>query len=286
MISAQDIQRYHRDGFIVVENVFPESTINDLRSEVDRFVEEARGVSAHTELYDLEDGHSADEPRVRRLKDPDRHSDVFANMVAHPTVIEILDQLWDGHGVRFDQSKLNLKAAGFGSPVEWHQDWAFYPHTNDDLAAVGFMIDDVTLNNGPMMVVPGSHKGPVFDHHANGYFCGGIDVAREKPDLSNAVPLTGKAGSITIHHVRAVHGSEPNRSGDPRRFLLHQYCAVDAWPLAKPTSFEELSAGVLTDGDVLKPRLTDVPVRMPFPQALNQGSIYENQRELGTTYFS
>lgn len=286
MIDQDQIERYHRDGFLVVEDVFPQSMVKDLQSEVDRFVEASRGVSGHTDFYDLEDGHSADEPRVRRLKDPDQHSDIFAKLVDHPTVVEILNQLWDGHGVRFDQSKLNLKAAGFGSPVEWHQDWAFYPHTNDDLAAVGFMIDDITLDNGPMMVVPESHKGPVFDHHADGYFCGGIDVEREKPDLSNAVPLTGKAGSITIHHVRAVHGSEPNRSGQQRRFLLHQYCAVDAWPLAKPTTFEELSKGVLTDGDVCAPRLTDVPVRMPFPAANNQGSIYENQRELGSTYFS
>jgi len=148
------------------------------------------------------------------------------------------------------------------------------------------MIDDITLENGPMMVVPGSHRGPVYDHHANGYFCGGVDVVNEKADLTNAAPLTGKAGSITIHHVRALHGSEPNRSGDPRRFLLHQYCAADAWPLTKPLTYEEMNANLLTDGDIGKPRLADVPVRMPYPEATHQGSIYENQRELANTYFS
>ena len=49
-------------------------------------------------------------------------------------------ELWGS--VRFDTGKLNMKSAGYGAPVEWHQDWAFYPHTNDDLAAVGIMIDD------------------------------------------------------------------------------------------------------------------------------------------------
>jgi hypothetical protein len=51
-----------------------------------------------------------------------------------------LKDLWGT--VRFDTGKLNMKSAGYGAPVEWHQDCAFYPHTNDDLAAVGIMLDD------------------------------------------------------------------------------------------------------------------------------------------------
>jgi hypothetical protein len=44
----------------------------------------------------------------------------------------VLKDLWGT--VRFDTGKLNMKSAGYGAPVEWHQDWAFYPHTNDDLS--------------------------------------------------------------------------------------------------------------------------------------------------------
>jgi phytanoyl-CoA hydroxylase len=81
--------------------------------------------------------------------------------------------------VRFDTGKLNMKSAGFGAPVEWHQDWAFYPHTDGDLAAVGIMPDDCGIENGPMMVIPGSHQGPVYDHHGpDGRFCGAIDPTR------------------------------------------------------------------------------------------------------------
>ena len=87
----------------------------------------------------------------------------------------VLQKLW-GPNVRFDISKLNLKAAGFGSPVEWHQDWGFYPHTNDDLAAVGIMVDDFTSDNGSMLVIPGSHKGRIYDHHAKWHFVGEIDL--------------------------------------------------------------------------------------------------------------
>ena len=49
--------------------------------------------------------------------------------------------------------------------MEWHQDWAFYPHTNDDILAVGVMLDDTTVENGAMYVLLGTHKGPTFDRH-------------------------------------------------------------------------------------------------------------------------
>src|SRR5439155_1622470 len=120
----------------------------------------------------------------------------------------------------FDTGKLNMKSAGYGAPVEWHQGWAFYPHTNDDLAVVGIMLDDIDRENGPMLVVPGSHKGPVYDHHGrDGRFCGAIDPQRGDLDFSRAMPCLGKAGSVTVHHVRAVHGSATNLSGRERRFL-------------------------------------------------------------------
>jgi phytanoyl-CoA hydroxylase len=142
----------------------------------------------------------------------------------------VLRDLW-GPNIRFDTSKLNMKSAGFGAAVEWHQDWAFYPHTNDDLAAVGVMMDDMALENGALMIVPGTHRGPVFDHHVEGRFCGPMDPSRGDVDFNEALPLTGRAGSITVHHVRVVHGSAPNTSSTERRLILLQYRAADAWPL-------------------------------------------------------
>ena len=189
----------------------------------------------------------------------------------------MLQKLW-GPAIRFDISKLNLKSAGYGAPVEWHQDWAFYPHTNDDLAAVGIMMDDVDDANGPLLVIPGSHKGPIFDHHADGVFCGAMDPARGEVDYRTAVPLIGPAGSITIHHARTVHGSATNSSGRPRRLLLHQYRAADAWPLLGVPDYGAFCNLLLCGEETIEPRMTAVPVRLPLPPAAHQGSIYENQR--------
>jgi len=284
MLSADDIAAYHDTGYVIVPDVFSPDEVAALRAESDDLVDKSRAYTDHTALYDLEDSHTPETPRVRRLKSPDRHGIALAAAVSNPTVIAILGELWNT-GVRFDIAKLNLKDAGFGAAVEWHQDWAFYPHTNDDLAAVGIMLDDMTLDNGPLMVVPGSHTGPVFDHHAEGYFCGAMDPANADVDFASAQPVTGRAGSISIHHVRAVHGSAINRSDAPRRLLLHQYRAADAWPLVKRPPFDEYCGLLLSGTETLTPRLSDVPVRLPLPPAPHQGSIYENQKSLKTRFF-
>ena len=233
-------------------------------------------MSAHTDVYDLEPGHRPDAPRVRRVKTPHKFFDGFRRLYREPRLVAILQALL-GPAVRLQGSKINLKAPHFGSPVEWHQDWAFYPHTNDDLLAVGVMLDDAISDNGPLMVVPGSHRGPIFDHHADGYFCGAVDPAAVKQELARAVPLTGRAGSMSFHHVRLLHGSAQNVSKLPRALLLYEYAAADAWPLMGVKDLAEFDGRLVSGAPSIEPRVTPVPVRMPLPPALNQGSIYENQ---------
>ena len=285
MLTDAQRAQYQNDGFVIVPDVFSAAEIAELRAVTEEFVRNSATVAANDEIYDLEDSHSAAEPRVRRIKTPHAHHDAYKRASRHPAVVAILEELWGS--VRYDTGKLNLKSAGYGAPIEWHQDWAFYPHTNDDLAAVGIMLDDFTMENGPMMVIPGSHHGPIYDHHgADGCFCGAIDPAASKLDLSKAVPCLGKAGSITIHHVRAVHGSATNFSGRPRRFLLFQYRAADAWPLlGLKEGIDKFNEQLIVGEPSLAPRLVPLPVRMPLPPAAFQGSIYENQRTTGRRFF-
>jgi phytanoyl-CoA hydroxylase len=239
-------------------------------------------------VYDLEPTHSAAEPRVRRIKAPHAQHAVYDSVMRHPRILAVLQALVHP-SMRFDTSKLNLKSAGYGAAVEWHQDWAFYPHTNDDLAAVGVMMDDMKLENGPLLCIPGSHRGPVHDHHdPDGCFCGAMDPSKAEVDYSQAVACTGKAGSISIHHVRTVHGSAVNTSTSPRRLLLFQYRAADAWPLLAQHQMDWArwtSLLLCGDDEPAQPRCTAVPVRLPLPAALHQGSIYENQRNLKNSFF-
>lgn len=285
MITTQQVALYQEQGYLVLENMLSSEQLSALRREVDDLVNQSATVEANNDVYDLEDTHTAQQPRVRRIKTPHRWLPTVETLVRDAKIVSVLTRLI-GPGVRFQTSKLNMKSAGYGAAVEWHQDWAFYPHTNDDLLAVGILLDDATQENGAMLVIPGSHTGPIYDHHHAGYFCGAVDPQTCPLDLSQAVAVTAPAGSMSFHHVRLMHGSALNRSSRERRLLLFQYTAVDAWPLVQPV--QDIAAYdkmIVAGTPTCVPRLTSVPVRLPLPQAPHQGSIYENQRTLGRRYF-
>jgi phytanoyl-CoA hydroxylase len=284
MLTQAQIEEYNDVGAIVVSNVLTPAEVRTLSEVTDGFVDRARGLTGHTDIYDLEDSHTAENPRVRRIKAAHLQDPAYGALTRHPKIIAVLQSLWGSH-IRFDSAKLNLKCAGFGAPVEWHQDWAFYPHTNDNLAAVGVMFDDMAMENGPLMIIPGSHKGPTFDHHADGIFCGAMDPRNRDVDYGKAIALTGNAGSITIHHVRAIHGSAPNVSDRDRRLLLFQFRAADAWPiLGFPGGIEKFDS-LMVAGQSQQPRLAPAPIRLPLPPATLQGSLYENQKGMKSRFF-
>ena len=285
-LTQDQIDFYNEQGYLAVPGVLSGDKLEALRRETDRVVAAAAGETGHGEIYDLEDSHTPSNPRVRRIKEPFRHFDFFSKLARDPDITDIIAQLL-GENLRLYGGKMNTKSAGYGAPVEWHQDWAFYPHTNDDVLATGLLLDDCDERNGPLLVMPGTHKGPTFDHHADGAFCGAIDPLAGDLDYSKAVPLVGKAGDMTIHHVRLVHGSAMNTSNRQRRLLLHEYAAADAWPLTGMRGdFEEFYYRRMVRGEPTNEmRNTDVPVRMPYPAAELQGSIYENQKGRGSRYF-
>lgn len=289
MLSNAQIDQYRETGCVIVEGVLEPSEVQELRRVTDQFVERARGLTENNDVYDLEDTHTAERPRLRRIKTPDRQHPAYGRLVRHPRIVEALCDLW-GPDVRFHGAKLNMKSAGFGAAVEWHQDWAFYPHTNEDLAAVGIMMDDMVVSNGPLMVVPGSHKGPLYDHHSNGVFVGAFDPKKAGLDMSKAVPLVGPAGSITIHHARAIHGSALNTSDRDRRLLLFQYRAADAWPLLaeeQPGSMAEFDQ-MMVAGQSRHPRVvSNLPVQLPrhSPTYRSGAGIYALQKGAENRYF-
>ena len=285
MISADQRAAYDRDGFIVVPDLLSKDELDEIRDVITDLVAGAAAVDTHTDVYDLEPGHTRGAPQVRRVKQPHKVHPVFDRVVRKREVLDVVAALI-GPNLRLQGSKLNMKEARYGSPVEWHQDWAFYPHTNDDILAIGVMLDDMDLENGPLMVVPGSHRGPVWNHHGDdGRFCGLVDPADIRAEIARAVPLTGPAGSMSFHHVRALHGSALNTSDRDRNLLLYEIMATDAWPLMGVSNFDDFNRRLLAGVQTIEPRVTPVPVRMPLPPAERQGSIYENQSTSKRSYF-
>ena len=285
-LTDAQVTTYRERGYLVLPNFLTPDELD--------FEERARAVTASNDVYDLDPAHSPQSPRVRRIKSPNRQHEVYHALVSHPRVMSVLSSLITPD-IRLYGTKLNLKQARHGDAIEWHQDWAYYPHTNDDVLNVGFLLDDVTEDNGPLLVVPGSNRGPVYDHHSNGVFTGAVEP-RPELRLETAEALTGPAGSITIHHVRALHASGPNRSPSPRRLLLHIYAAADAWPLVgcgapggdrrcPGADYAAYDARIVHGRPTRTPRMETLPVNLPLPGPGDNSSIFTTQGESAHRYF-
>jgi len=277
MLNATQIETYDRNGYLAIENVLTGAELDELWQVTDEFVEKSRNITANDAIFDLEPEHSAISPSLRRIKHPITKHLVYAKYARHDPILDIVECLL-GPNLRFHNNKLNMKNPNHGSAVEWHQDWAFYPHTNDSILEVGIALDDMTEENGALMVIPGSHKGPTLNHHQDGLFVGAVTDPTFKPD--EAVSVTVKAGGITLHHVRMLHGSKPNHSAMPRRMFFIGFYATDAWPLIPSgDTLKDLDSRVVRGKPTLEPRMKELPVRLSLPR-VEGGSIYEQQEKL------
>ena len=284
MLTPSQLDEFHRRGVLLVDAVADAATLAEMRAALNELVDKSRAVTQHNAIYDIEPDHSAERPRLRRVKHPHRRHPIFHDFPRREPLLGILKQLL-GPDVRMHSSKLNIKANDGGASLEWHQDWAFHPHTNRSLITVGLLLDDCRMEHGPMLVIPDTHHGPVYDHNANGRFCGAIDPEQAPLDYASAVACTGRAGTLTLHHAFSVHGSAANTSQQPRPLLLYEFMSADNWPLLGVPDLAEYDARMICGQTTYHPRLEAVPVRLPLPAASNLGSIYENQSELKHRYF-
>jgi len=281
VLSPEQMASYDEKGYLVLKNQIPPEWITKIRDEIQRFETEAATMTASNDRLDLEDSHSPQNPRLRRIKLPHTISDVVSELMYSDHILGPARDLI-GPDLRLHTTKLNMKSAGYGAAVEWHQDYAFYPHTNDDILAIGVLIDDMASENGPLMVYPGSHKGPVYDHHVDGVFAGAMLPEDNGLNPSDAVELTGPAGSVSIHHGRIVHGSALNTSDHARRILFFEMMAADAFPImgsmTRWDGIQDYDTRMLCGTPTKNPRLKDIPVRIPQPQPDVPISIYEIQK--------
>ncbi|GAB4394211.1 MAG: hypothetical protein Tsb0032_17270 [Kiloniellaceae bacterium] len=286
--AGGDIQAYLNDyekhGYCLVPGLIEAESLAGINRLTQEVLARAAQLEASDDIYDLEPSHRPGAPRVRRIRRPHDVDPAYRALAAHPGILKIVSALIGPH-VRLNHSKINLKSPKFGSPVEWHQDWAFIPHTNPDLVIVAIMLDDCTTENGPMLMMPGSHRGPLYSHHAGEKFVGAIDVAGEQLDVEgDSRPVLGPAGSVSFHHPWTIHGSALNRSGEARSLLFFEYAAADAWPLFYGVDYQEFDSRMIAGEATHTPRLEEVFVRMPYPVA-TAGAIYSIQEGLEKKYF-
>jgi ectoine hydroxylase-related dioxygenase (phytanoyl-CoA dioxygenase family) len=233
VLSQAQREAYFMNGYVMAERLVPDRWLERLKAVTAEFVEECRGVTQSDQKWDLEEGHTAQSPRPRRLSMPVEHHPTYWEYASDSIITDLAADLL-GPNIKFHHSKLNFKWSGGGSEVKWHQDIQFYPHTNYNVLAIGTYLEDVDEAVGPMGVVPGSHEGELFNlYDGDDTWVGAIDPNDlPRVPLKKAVYLEGPAGSVTVHHSRAVHGSRPNTHPTrPRPLLINAYSSADALPI-------------------------------------------------------
>jgi phytanoyl-CoA hydroxylase len=280
-LTDEQCASYWVNGYLFLPDALSSGQLSMLREDFAKWVEESR---AHSEPYgqtldgrarfDLAPDHTVERPALRRVASPVEMSDSYLAVMRDNRALDAVEQLI-GPNIEFNNSKVNAKQPGTATEVRFHQDFLFQPHSNEDLIAVLFFLDEVTPENGPLAVVPGSHRGPMFDHWHDGVFTGTVSDAVEAEFAAQATPIHGPAGSACLMHTRLLHGSAPNASDRPRTLFISEYRAEDAKPLQVnhiPSEYDgDVVRGVRTN------RVRCSSYEMEFPEVPTTASFFDQQ---------
>ncbi|XP_065648251.1 probable alpha-ketoglutarate-dependent hypophosphite dioxygenase isoform X2 [Hydra vulgaris] len=275
ILTSDQVEQYREEGYTVVKNLLSEEELKQTRVALDELKErsiKSFQAGEKSDIYEVERG--ADGKQIlNRIRFPCELHETFYNLQRHDKILDCVEDLIGPSFRYIAQDKLNLKPACTGAAVRWHQDWAFFPHTNDSVLTASILLHDTTRSNGCLQIVPGTHKGPILSHYFNNTFANVITDKKFKPN--NLVYLEAPAGSLTLHNARVVHGSAKNTSNQPRSTLCFVFTAMDAWPLlgvggrdfmnSGPVDYDLFTATLLRGNSCFTPRMENIPVSLPIP---------------------
>jgi len=229
-LSAEQIAEYHTEGFVVIPSLFNADDLAKIDATIHSMTERAVAGEDMSKVLELEP-EPVDGQRVpRRIYDPYDQDETFRRLANDPRMLDGIESLI-GPNFNLQHSKLNMKPARVGSVVDWHQDLAYFPHTNDDLVTALVYLDDANEQNGCLQVLA-RHHHHYFNHSdAHGKFVGMISEDLDDGKFGRPVSLSALAGSVIFMHCVTPHSSLPNRSPKPRRTMIFEYRAADSFPI-------------------------------------------------------
>ena len=281
-LNTEKYDFFWRNGYLLIQDVVSPNLISRLKNTFNNWVEESR---KHTKnwgdtkdgrpRFDLEPGHNHIIPRLRRVNSPTEISETYYNVMMKSKIVDCIAYLI-GPNIKFHHSKINAKQPGSTTEVKWHQDFSFTPHSNDSIVTALLMVDDVTINNGALKIVPGSHIGPIHQLWHNNTFTGTIDSAVAQNYSSKEIICVGPAGSVCLMHSRLLHRSATNTSKESRTLFILVYSTDDAIPLSRnpvPSRHE----GILVRGKNTG-RIRSTSFEIDLPQFPTTASFFDQQK--------
>ncbi|MBE1489699.1 phytanoyl-CoA dioxygenase family protein [Plantactinospora soyae] len=240
-VSEALIEQVREDGYGVLRNALSAAEVAEINAEAVRLCRGELGEIGQGPQTSVDESDADVLRRYLCIHHPHKLSDVVVRSLSSPRIVDALTSVI-GPNVKSMQSMLFIKAEGRpGQP--WHQDEYFIPTRDRSLTAVWIALDDATVENGCLWVLPGSHRrgvlypdreqdDPRFDCSIEAYDFPYTDA--------DAVPVEIPAGAAVIFSGYLLHRSLPNsgRHGY-RRALAHHYMSAESplgWKVPPDTS--------------------------------------------------
>lgn len=281
MLTQAQRESYFQSGYVSSEGLIPKEWLEAVRAASNERLEASRAETESGDEFDLAPDHNAEHPHVRRIKSPVDVHPVFKKFAVESPFADIAADLV-GPNVKFHSCKINYKHPGGGEIVKWHQDICFWPHTNYSPVTLGLYLDGCEEAQGPLTLIPESHKGDLFPHYDDeGNWTGTVppgDMATLPTDQADGP--TGEAGTVLALNCRTVHGSKRNETDRVRPILLYVYSSADAFPWAFHPTHTSLS-GEIVRGEAAKfPHMDPRPCPVPPDWSKSgYGSIFTSQEK-------
>ena len=224
-LTDEQLKRFEEEGYLFLPDVFAPEEVKVLMDEVPGIFDDPR-----EEVWRESSGVA------RTAFAAQTYNEAFRRLGRHPRLVEPVMQILGGP-VYMHQFKINAKAAFEGEVWQWHQDYGTW--ARDDLMPepramnIALFLEEVTPVNGPLMIIPRSHKEGVqeagHDLETTSYPLWTLNKAtvRRLADAGGIVAPTGKPGSILMFHANLVHASSPNISPWGRTIVYLSLCHVD-----------------------------------------------------------
>lgn len=222
------LSTYKKSGYHIASKIIPEDLIDRLCREGALICRGERGVvpGLPSEMWRLSDEEAF--RRVLAIHFPHHLSALYTEFLAYPAITEILTTLI-GPDVKCMQSILFIKPPGMPGQA-WHQDEIPIPTKDRSLTGVWVALDDATVDNGCLWVVPGSHTpGILYERlpHDDPRYDGTPQATGMPYAEEDAVPVEIEKGSVLFFNGYLLHRSLPNVTTDQwRRTLVMHYMSA------------------------------------------------------------
>jgi ectoine hydroxylase-related dioxygenase (phytanoyl-CoA dioxygenase family) len=226
MLTQEQIAFFHENGYLNDNiRIYGDTEVEALRERLTA-VMEGRAAAEPEALRNLRGGSLESDQVVVQIVNIWEADDLFRAHLCQPEITAMAAQLLGTDTIRVWHDQIQYKPPIVGSATDWHQDHPAWPILEPaDLISCWVALDDATLENGCMRMVPGSHKWGAHRGLRSGEgFAPGYD-AEQIPSGAEvrAVPCEVKAGHGMFHHCLTWHGSPPNPSPRPRRAIAVHY---------------------------------------------------------------